>query len=79
MTVKELIEVLQSHDPSAMVVVAGYEGGYNEVGHADDVVVALNVNDNWYFGDHELVHRLDYMPDSTDSSKYIQRAAVRIE
>lgn len=31
MTVAELIELLQQHDSDMSVVVAGYEGGYNDL------------------------------------------------
>ncbi len=31
MIVKELIQLLQDHDPDKKVIVRGYEGGYNEV------------------------------------------------
>ena len=31
MIVKELIQLLQNHDPDKKVLVRGYEGGYNEV------------------------------------------------
>ena len=53
MTVKQLIEKLQQFDPEAMVVVAGYEGGYNEISDAGDICLNLNVNKQWYYGEHE--------------------------
>lgn len=53
MTVKQLIEKLQQFDPEAMAVVAGYEGGYNEISDAGDIVLNLNVNKEWYYGKHE--------------------------
>ena len=53
MTVKQLIEKLQQFDPEAMVVVAGYEGGYNEISDAGDILLNLNVNKEWYYGKHE--------------------------
>jgi hypothetical protein len=33
MTVKELIEQLQQCDPATLVVIPGYEGGYNDVNY----------------------------------------------
>jgi len=56
MKVKELIEQLQSLDQDLFVFVDGYEGGYNDAtGVRSDVVnMALNVNDAWYYGAHEL-------------------------
>lgn len=53
MTVKQLIETLQQLDPEKIVVVAGYEGGHNEVTAAKEIRLNLNVNHNEYYGDHE--------------------------
>lgn len=36
-----------------MVVVAGYEGGSNELKSVEEVRLNLNVNDEWYYGEHE--------------------------
>jgi len=54
MKVKELIEELQKCDPEKMVVVAGYEGGHDEIGGVEEIRLKLNVNsETWYYGDHE--------------------------
>ena len=53
MNVKQLIEQLQQFDPETMAVVAGYEGGYNEISEADTIRLNLNVNNEWYYGKHE--------------------------
>lgn len=64
MTVKELIEVLSKiEDQGARVTVRGYEGGYDDIiiGNGTDnntpaiVDMALDVNDEWYYGRHEKV------------------------
>ena len=55
MKVKELIEVLSQLDPELMVVVAGYEGGVNEVDKSELCDIELNVNDEWYYGKHEML------------------------
>jgi len=55
MKVKELIEQLQGFDPELMVVRPGYEGGVTEVEYATGVLLALNVHDEWYYGEHEEV------------------------
>lgn len=67
MTVKELIESLSKiEDQNIRVMVRGYEGGYNDiiVGNGVDnntivipaiVDMALNVNEEWYYGAHERV------------------------
>ena len=53
MKVKELIEELQKHDPERMVVVAGYEGGYDEISGAGEIRLKLNAHTEWYYGNHE--------------------------
>lgn len=55
MKVKELIEQLQAFDPELMVVRPGYEGGVTEVEYAIGVLLALNVNTEWCYGEHEDV------------------------
>lgn len=59
MNVKELIEKLQAFDPELMVVRDGYEGGVTEATEVDEVKIALNVNDEWYFGEHDVLHKDD--------------------
>ena len=63
MKVKELIEQLQGFDPELMVVRPGYEGGVTEVEYATGVLLALNVHDEWYYGEHEEVDTEDTYPD----------------
>ena len=54
MTVKELIEQLQTIDPDLHVFVRGYEGGYNDAGPISDTKeFALNYHTEWYYGYHE--------------------------
>jgi len=55
MKVKELIEILQEKDPEQIVVVPGYEGGYNDVAAVDSVKLKLDVNSSWYYGKHDDV------------------------
>ena len=55
MKVKELIELLQQHDQESRVVIPGYEGGYNDISGANSYDICLNVYDQWYYGDHELI------------------------
>lgn len=57
MTVKQLIEILSSiEDPNTTVMVSGYERGVNDI---EDIVpaienIALDVNEEWYYGRHEI-------------------------
>ena len=67
MKVKELIEVLSQLDPELMVVVAGYEGGVNEVDKYELCDIELNVNDEWYYGKHEMLAEGD-KPRNKDST-----------
>lgn len=54
MTVKELIEKLQTLDPDLYVFVRGYEGGYDDVGPITPPNdFALDFYDEWYYGKHE--------------------------
>lgn len=67
MKVKELIEVLSQLDPELMVVVAGYEGGVNEVDKSELCDIELNVNTAWYYGKHEILKNGD-KPTSKDAT-----------
>ena len=58
MTIRQLIEELsQIKDQDVKVMVRGYEGGYNDINVDTPTIqyMALNVNDEWYYGDHERV------------------------
>lgn len=55
MKVKELIEKLQALPPDMMVIVDGYEGGVNETSDVAVETIALNVNQEWYYGAHDTV------------------------
>ncbi len=58
-TVAQLIQQLQKHDPQLPVVLSGYEGGvYCGPSNATPVTIALNINDpeDWWYGPHEIVH-----------------------
>ena len=53
MTVKQLIEKLEKLEPEKMIVVPGYEGGFGELDEVGEIQLDLNVNKEWYYGDHE--------------------------
>ena len=55
MKIKDLIKELQQHDPEMQVIRAGYEGGVDFVGHVVCHEVALDVNEDWWYGKHEIV------------------------
>ena len=53
MTVKELIEKLQEFNPSARVIVDGYEGGYNDFHQLTEIKIIVKANSSkWYYGKH---------------------------
>ena len=53
MTAKELINLLQQHDPEKRVFVPGYEGGYDDVGSVETIQLKLGKHRCWYLGRHE--------------------------
>jgi hypothetical protein len=59
MTVKELIEYLQTIDPELRVFVKGYEAGYNDVNNINHEEMVLNMNNIWYYGKHELLRNME--------------------
>lgn len=61
MKVKELIKVLQKIDPEMLVLVDGYEGGY-DIPHTELIPVTGPHHTEWYYGNYK-----DYKPD--DPSK----------
>jgi hypothetical protein len=52
-TIKELIDELSKLDPSAMVVVDGYEGGYDCVSNVVTLLVYDNSPQPDYWGEYE--------------------------
>lgn len=65
MKIRELIAKLQMCDPEMMVVIRGYEGGYDEATGADKIAIKLNYYDSkkeWYYGRHEEAEN-DEIPD----------------
>ncbi len=67
MKVKKLIETLSQLDPELMVVVAGYEGGVDEMNKYELCDVELNVNDDWYYGKHDILENGE-KPTNKDST-----------
>jgi len=71
MTVKELIEILSKiEDQEVRVMVRGYERGVDDIvirnGIDNNIIVipaithvALDVNEQWYYGRHERVDDID--------------------
>ncbi len=53
MTVNELIVKLQQADPQSIVLVDGYEGGYEELEKISFVSVTYNKDQKWYYGPYD--------------------------
>ena len=53
MTVQELREILQDKPGDMRVCVNGYEGGIADVSGVTEEPIIVNVNDRWYYGQHE--------------------------
>ncbi len=72
MTVKELIAELNKCEPELRVVASGYEGGLTDVTPPDALTIALDVNDDWYYGKHEEIICGDEYPNA------VKEIAIRI-
>lgn len=55
MKIHQLIEILLHHNQDLDVTVDGYEGGIHDlqVENIRLVDLMVNVNDEWYYGEHE--------------------------
>ena len=82
MTVRELIESLSKiEDKEIRVMVRGYEGGVDDIVIGNDIdnntpaihYVALDVNEEWYYGKHE---RVDDMYDVSNGEYHIVKAII---
>lgn len=58
MTIQELMDKLSKYDPSFHVYIKGYEGGVDDLESIEEVEVFLNVNEDWYYGSHEINDRV---------------------
>ena len=68
MNVKDLIQELQKLDPETLVVVAGYEGGVDEVKSLTQYKIELDAHKGWaFFGNHCALEDIEdrYSPSST--------------
>jgi hypothetical protein len=53
MNVKELIEILQTKDPEDLVLVSGYEGGFDTIENVETIEVCGPLNREWYYGKYD--------------------------
>ena len=61
MTVEELIEVLQQHDPKAKAVVSGYEGGYKDVKALETLELVPDFYNERWMGPYENLDTVKYL------------------
>ena len=54
MRVNDLITLLSQMPGDAQVVVKGYEGGVDDVAEIKLVQIRKDVNNEWYYGRHEI-------------------------
>jgi len=54
MKVSALIDLLKVMPQDSPVVIKGYEGGVDDVALVEEVSINLNVNNEWYYGPHEI-------------------------
>jgi len=52
MTVRELQEKLNNFPDDTLVLVKGYEEGYNDILEIRELKIKLNVHDHWFEGAH---------------------------
>ena len=74
MKVKDLIQELQKLDPELLVVVAGYEGGVDELKNITQYKIELDAHKDWaFFGDHaaldDIGHRYSLSSTIVDGVK----------
>ena len=76
MTIKELIESLSKiEEQEVRVMVKGYEGGVNDIDTNTPAIihVALDVNEEWYYGKHEPA---DNLYEATNTNYHIVKAIL---
>ena len=76
MTVRELIKILSTIEAQEVrVMVRGYERGVKDIDNNTPAIihVALDVNEEWYYGRHE---RVDDMYDAINSNYHIIKAII---
>ena len=61
MTVKELIDYLSKEDPNKLVLVSGYEQGYDKLEQVRQIKVKHEPTEHWWAGEYE-----DYPLDECD-------------
>ena len=70
MTVKQLIEHLQTLDPELYIFRPGYEGGLEDINvNSNIILVELEHNKEWWYGPHEQVLSPEIFPNAVKGIK----------
>lgn len=59
MTVQGMIDYLITQDPNLTIATRGYEGGYTDKLVCEIIKLHHNVNDEWYYGEHDTCYDED--------------------
>jgi hypothetical protein len=59
-TKRELIEALENFDDDMLIVVNGYEGGYQHIKHIKEIEVVEEKQEDSYCGNYSEVDENDY-------------------
>lgn len=73
MTIKELIAQLQQYPSTHRVIINGYEGGFNDVAIVQPKRIALDVNTDLYYGDHEEFDSSEHDPSQLTHAILLKR------
>jgi ABC-type Fe3+-hydroxamate transport system substrate-binding protein len=76
MKVKELIEILKKHDPEDIVVVDGYESGYDELKEVEYIagLTKLPENKAYYDGEYQNARPISWLQD-IKTAVYLPRSS----
>jgi len=58
MKVKDLMELLDDHDPEMEVMVDGYEGGFSKLEEVVITTVKEVTHRNWWYGEYDEGNKL---------------------
>ena len=53
MKIKELIDILKEKNPEDLVLVSGYEGGYDTIDNVKSMEVCGPFDREWYYGKYD--------------------------
>ncbi len=84
MTIQQLTSLLSQYPPDTRVVVAGYEGGFNDITLHKIIHLDLDANKEWWNGQHEEVQSsgreaLLLAGENRISEKYLEKQGKKEE